>query len=225
MRKFIYTVYTSKSAGVTEFVTEAEAMEFAIDRLQYLPDIRVEKREIETDTEWGFPVELSCETIWEGTNENPAEETFDLPYGDQEDELNVEFPESDIINCDGSDDECYGDKAWEMPDDSIKEAVDALEENESEVECKICFDLFPKEECVKTEKGYLCKKCNQELHSHQGTNLDLIDKDPFDLEYDDPRLPEEKEGTEVKEEPFDATENRKHEEGIEEQLEKEITNE
>ena len=32
---------------------------------------------------------------------------------------------------------------------------------------------------VKTKDGYVCKKCNQELHSHQGTNLDLIDADPF----------------------------------------------
>ena len=96
--------------------------------------------------------------------------------------------------------------------------VETLEEGESEVECKCCFDLFPKEDCVKTDKGYICQKCNQEMHSHQGTNLDLIDADPFDLNYDDPRNPEKKEEPEVKEKPVDATEVRKHEAGIKEQL-------
>lgn len=100
----------------------------------------------------------------------------------------------------------------------IKEAVDALEENENEVECKCCFDLFPKEDCIKTENGYYCKKCSQELTSHQGTNLDLIDNDPFSLNYEDPRDPEEAEELEVKEEPVDANEVRKHEAGIEESL-------
>ena len=101
---------------------------------------------------------------------------------------------------------------------NIKEAVDALEENENEVECKCCFDLFPKEDCIKTENGYYCKKCSQELTSHQGTNLDLIDDDPFSLNYEDPRVPEEVEELEVKEEPVDANEVRKHEAGIEESL-------
>ena len=134
---------------------------------------------------------------------------------------------SDIENIDISDDIDYDEIAKQYKEDQadwiddnklIKEAVNALEENESEVECKCCFELFPKESCVKTEKGYICKKCNQELHSHQGASLDLIDSDPFSLDYEDPRDFDELEEVEVKDEPVNANEVRKHEKAINEEL-------
>lgn len=39
------------------------------------------------------------------------------------------------------------------------EMVEALEENEDMVECKECFDLFPKAECERSEVGYVCPVC------------------------------------------------------------------
>ena len=39
------------------------------------------------------------------------------------------------------------------------EMVEALEENEDMVECKECFDLFPKAECERAEVGYICPTC------------------------------------------------------------------
>ena len=39
------------------------------------------------------------------------------------------------------------------------EMVEALEENEDMVECKECFDLFPKAECERAEVGYVCPVC------------------------------------------------------------------
>lgn len=37
--------------------------------------------------------------------------------------------------------------------------VETLEENEDEVECKECFDLFPKADCIKVDFGYICPIC------------------------------------------------------------------
>jgi hypothetical protein len=224
MNTIKYLVYSGEGSDnlLAWFDEEVEAIAFAKENVD--EQTRVEKAECDL-AEDGFLNEIiDSKTIWSYLDNNVNE--FDQEFPEEEpDEFDTEFPESDIISCDSSDDECYGDKAWDLPDSSIKEAVEALEENESEVECKCCFELFPKEDCVKTEKGYLCKKCNQELHSHQGTNLDLIDKDPFSLNYEDPRDPEEVKEPEIKEEPVDANEIRKHEAGIKEELEKEITNE
>ena len=66
--------------------------------------------------------------------------------------------------------------------------------------------------------GYVCPKCAQEMQSHQGTNLDLIDSDPFSLDYEDPRDFDEPEEEEILDEPVEANEVRKHEKAIEEEL-------
>lgn len=221
MNTIKYLVYSGDGSDnlLAWFDEEVEAIAFAKENIG--EQTRVEKAECDL-AEDGFLNEIiDSKTIWSYLDNNINE--FDQEFPEEEpDEFDTDFPESDINDFSGSDDKYYGDRAWELPDSSIKEAVEALEENESEVECKCCFELFPKEECIKTEKGYLCKKCNQELHSHQGTNLDLIDKDPFSLDYEDPRDPEEEEEPEVKEEPVDANEVRKFEAGIEEKLEEHI---
>lgn len=43
--------------------------------------------------------------------------------------------------------------------DAFDEMVEALEENEDMVECKECFDLFPKTDCEKSKVGYICPVC------------------------------------------------------------------
>mgnify|MGYP003302054752 FL=1 len=37
--------------------------------------------------------------------------------------------------------------------------VEALEENEDMVECKECFELFPKVDCERSDIGYVCPVC------------------------------------------------------------------
>ena len=94
--------------------------------------------------------------------------------------------------------------------------VEELEEVEDTVECKVCFDLFPKEVCFKTPLGWVCPVCKQEMISHEGNSLDLINATPEDIKYQDPRLPEKVEEEEVLDEPVSGDDMRKHENGIEE---------
>ena len=216
MTEFKYCVHCENEPVVC-FNTEVDAMKFARECAETCSCVKVEKSEIDEDGEI-----LDNEVIWAADCDEVIEkETI------SDNEFDTEFPVSDIENIDISDDIDYDEIAKQYKEDPadwiddnklIKEAVDALEENESEVECKCCFDIFPKENCIKTENGYICKKCNQELHSHQGTNLDLIDSDPFSLDYEDPRDFDESEEIEVKEEPVDANKVRKHEKAINEEL-------
>ena len=39
--------------------------------------------------------------------------------------------------------------------------VEVLEDLEEEVECKECFDLFPKAQCLKQDVGYICPTCSK----------------------------------------------------------------
>lgn len=220
MTEFKYCVYCEDEPAIC-FNTEADAMKFAREDTSMYNSVKVEKSEID---EAGKV--LNTEVIWTASgNDIPEKEIV------SDNEFETEFPESDIANIDTSDDIDYDELASQYQEDPadwiddnklIKEAVDALEENEDEVECKICFELGPKAEMKKLDIGYVCPKCAQELQSHQGTNLDLIDEDPFSLNYEDPRDFDEPEEIEVKEAPVDANEVRKFEAGIEEKLEEHI---
>ena len=50
-------------------------------------------------------------------------------------------------------------------DMTIESLVETLEENEDEVECKTCFNLFPKADCSKHEHGYVCPTCGRGFES------------------------------------------------------------
>lgn len=51
-----------------------------------------------------------------------------------------------------------------VPEDmSIEDLVEAMEENEDEVECALCNELFPKADCHYDEdEGYICTQCKED---------------------------------------------------------------
>ena len=116
------------------------------------------------------------EIVYTNVKEGLTEDIFDPDATNDIDGEQVELDLVEAVDADTADDADYYD------------LLEKLEENENEVECKICFGLFPKADCIKIEHGFICPACNQELKSHQGTNLDLVDADPMDLTYDDPRI-------------------------------------
>ena len=71
---------------------------------------------------------------------------------------------------------CLGDTTW-FEDLDTDQLVETLEENEDIVECKECFELFPKADCVKIEVGYLCPHC----HGTHCEDKECIEDEPIVL--------------------------------------------
>jgi hypothetical protein len=76
--------------------------------------------------------------------------------------------------------------------DKFEQMVETLEEAEDTVECKECFDLFPKAECEKHEMGgYICPTCKGAMTKEfkpdsRDITFDLYDHDfPEVADYDD----------------------------------------
>lgn len=64
---------------------------------------------------------------------------------------------------------------------TIKQLVEEMEENEDEVECTWCNDLFPKDQCRKeVDLGYLCSRCEAAIKS-RGEKLTFIENDYWDF--------------------------------------------
>lgn len=61
-------------------------------------------------------------------------------------------------------------------EESIDDLVEKLEENEDMVECKECFELFPKQDGFKIEVGYLCPHC-------QEVKFTVADEDTFKVDF------------------------------------------
>ena len=86
--------------------------------------------------------------------------------------------------------------------DDFESMVETLEENEDMVECKECFDLFPKVDCTRGEIGYVCPTCMRARTAEQPTaptfelgdfdiTADLYDHEFPDVqEYDPESIPE-----------------------------------
>jgi hypothetical protein len=64
---------------------------------------------------------------------------------------------------------------------TIEQLVEEMEENEDEVECTWCNDLFPKDQCRKeVDLGYLCSRCEAAIKS-RGEKLTFVENDYWDF--------------------------------------------
>ena len=148
---YVYIVHSDIDENniYAEFATEEEAIEYARrnkDDLTY-----VDRVEVALDEEGDIIEEFGSETIW---------------VYDEEDEGSVE-EETDYWNQFDREDE----ESW-FEDLDTDQLVETLEENEDIVECKECFELFPKEACTKIAIGYICPECGK-IHSHEESEFEV----------------------------------------------------
>ena len=144
--KFIYIVNSDLDDALlyAEFPTEEEAIKYAKEHLEDLP--YVDKVELEYDSD-DIEDAVSYETIWDHTMAGQAEEESEDDYWDMLAEIEAEKEEGKHV---------IGDTTWF---ESMDNLVETLEDNEDTVECKECFELFPKVDCVKLAVGYVCPTC------------------------------------------------------------------
>ena len=65
---------------------------------------------------------------------------------------------------------------------NFDDLVERMEESEDLVECKECFDLFPKSEGIKIELGYLCPHCHCS-NTKVEPDFEVADDDVFKLDF------------------------------------------
>jgi hypothetical protein len=143
---YIYIVHSDINENniYAEFADEQAAIEYARKNAAELT--YVDKVEVILDDDGDVEEELGSETIWVYSDEAVATETED----DYWDDLAAMYAEEETNKHD------LGDTTWF---ESMDNLVETLEENEEEVECKECFDLFPKADCIKVDLGYICPTC------------------------------------------------------------------
>jgi hypothetical protein len=144
--QIVYAVNSDLDDGIlyAEFATKEEAIDYAKKHLDKLPF--VDELEVTYDANGEIEDVLSYKTIWAHNEEEATPETED----DYWDDLAAMYDEEQANKHD------LGDTTWF---ESMNNLVETLEESEDTVECKECFDLFPKADCIKLDIGYVCPTC------------------------------------------------------------------
>ncbi len=145
MDSVIYSVNSDLDDGIlyAEFETKEAAIEYATRNLDKLPF--VDELKVTRDDEGEIADVLSYTTIWDHSMADGSEVESE---GDYWDDLASMYDDSEKHDL--------GDTTWF---ESMDNLVETLEDNEDEVECKECFDLFPKADCIKVDIGYICPTC------------------------------------------------------------------
>ena len=163
--KFVVHSDLNDELVYAEFDSKKEAIRYARD---YSNEFTyVDKVECFLDPETGRIDEIvSSTTVWTYLDESLEDPQ---PSTEEEDYWDMMVDQSEPNENDRYD---IGDTTWF---ESLDNLVEDMEENEDMVECKECFDLFPKADCVKLAFGYICPTCNH--------GSEVADSDIFKIEF------------------------------------------
>ena len=181
----VYAVNSDLDDGIlyAEFATKEEAIDYAKKHMDKLPF--VDELEVSYDANGEIDNVFSYKTVW-AHNEAEAESTE--TEDDYWDDLAAMYAEEEANKHD------LGDTTWFESMDSL---VETLEENEDTVECKECFDLFPKADCIKLDIGYVCPTCAEGgvVSEEEIFKVDFPEyekfRDPEDMIPEEPTIPVE----------------------------------
>jgi hypothetical protein len=94
------------------------------------------------------------------------------------DQEQTTFSKADTVKCDNCFDQEFDELDNSLEPDrkpvpagmTVEQLVEEMEDNEDDVECKSCHDLFDKSECAydKDYHGYLCSACQRAVVDHGG---------------------------------------------------------
>lgn len=185
----VYAVNSDLDDGLlyAEFENKDAAIDYAKQHLDKLPF--VDELEVSYDANGEIEDVFNYKTIWDHTMSDQEAEAAVADTIDTEDaywdfkgnqEVEAEKNKNDI-----------GDTTWF---ESMDNLVEEMEENEDMVECKECFDLFPKTDCIKIDFGYVCPTCHNNgkvftVSDNEAFNVDFPEYEKMNIEND--MIPEE----------------------------------
>lgn len=169
----VYAVNSDLDDGLlyAEFENKDAAIDYAKQHLDKLPF--VDELEVSYDVNGEIEDVFNYKTIWDHTMSDQEAEAAVADATDTEDaywdfkgnqEVEAEKNKNDI-----------GDTTWF---ESMDNLVEEMEENEDMVECKECFDLFPKTDCIKIDFGYVCPTCH-----NNGKVFTVSDNEVFNVDF------------------------------------------
>lgn len=177
----VYAVNSDLDDGLlyAEFEDKDAAIDYAKQHLDKLPF--VDELEVSYDANGEIEDVFNYKTVWDHTMADQEAEAAVADATDTEDaywdfrgnqEGEAEKDKHDI-----------GDTTWF---ESMDNLVEEMEENEDLVECKECFDLFPKADCIKLEIGYVCPNCDggHEVTDEDTFKVDFPEYEKFNYEND-----------------------------------------
>ena len=162
--KFVVHSDLNDDLVYAEFDSKKAAIRYARD---YSNEFTyVDKVECFLDPETGRIDEIiSSETVWTYLDESVDPENVKPEDEDYWDMMIANYEEEEANKYD------LGDTTWF---ESMDNLVETLEESEDTVECKECFELFPKADCIKLDVGYICPTC---------AHCEVADEDTFKVDF------------------------------------------